>query len=114
MPPGLITHATLHARVHGLAGLVVFSAVAAACFVLARRFACHPASRGWVHYSIVTGVLVAVFFIASLATVPFPGAPSGLLQRLAIVLGWGWIALLAARLLGNVWPRDGRAPRRRL
>src|SRR5437763_14863671 len=38
-PPRLATHATLHASVHGLAGLLVFSSVAAACFVLARRFA---------------------------------------------------------------------------
>src|SRR5437763_6627194 len=42
-PPGLVTHATLHGRVHGLAGLVDFSSVAAACFVLARRLARDPA-----------------------------------------------------------------------
>jgi hypothetical protein len=82
--------------------------VAAACFVLARRFAGDSAWRGWAPYSVVTGVLVAVFFIASLATAPLPGAPSGLLQRLAIVLGWGWMALLAARL---AWLRDRRSPR---
>jgi hypothetical protein len=85
--------------------------MAAACFMLARRFAGDPAWRGWAAYSVVTGVLVAVFFVASLATVPFPGAPSGLLQRLAIVLGWGWIMLLAARL---VWSRDKRSPRGKL
>jgi Protein of unknown function (DUF998) len=113
-PPGLVTHATLHGSIHGLAGLVVFSSVAAACFVLARRFASEPAWRGWAPYSVVTGVLVAVFFVASLATAPLPGGPSGLLQRLAIVAGWGWIALLAARLLGSVWSRDGRSPRGRL
>ncbi len=28
-----------------------------------------------------------------------PNAPTGLLQRVAIVLGWSWIALLALRLL---------------
>jgi hypothetical protein len=113
-PPGLVTHATLHGRVHGLAGLVVFSSVAAACFVLARRFAGDPAWKGWVPYSIVTGVLVAVFFVASLAVAPLPAAPSGLLQRVAIVAGWGWITLLAARLLGSVWSRDRRSPHGRL
>ena len=82
--------------------------------MLARRFAGDPAWRGWAPYSVVTGVLVAVFFVASLATAPLPGAPSGLLQRLAIIAGWGWIALLAAWLLGNVWSREGRAPRGRL
>ena len=106
--------ATLHGRVHGLAGLVVFSSVAAACVVLARRFAGDPAWRGWAPYSVVRGVLVAAFFVTSLATAPLAGAPSGLLQRLAIVLGWGWIALLAARLVGSVWSRDRRSPCRRL
>jgi MFS family permease len=110
-PPGLATHATLHGSVHGLAGLVVFSSVAAACFVLARRFAGDPAWRGWAPFSVVTDLLVAVFFVASLATAPLPGAPSGRLQRVAIVAGWGWVMLLAARLLGNVGSRDGRAPR---
>ena len=79
--------------------------------MLARRFACHPAWRGWAPYSIVTGVLVAVFFVASVAVAPLPGAPAGLLQRVAIVAGWGWITLLAARLLDIVESRDGRSPR---
>ena len=113
-PPGLVTHASLHGSVHGLAGLVVFSSVAAACFVLARRFARDPAWRGWAPYSVVTGVLVAVFFVASLAVAPLPGAPSGLLQRVAIVAGGSWIMFLAARLLGIVRSRDARSPRGRL
>src|SRR5713226_2478320 len=45
-PPGTGTHRsgpqTLHGTVHGVAGLIVFSAVAAASFVLARRFAGDP------------------------------------------------------------------------
>jgi len=28
-----------------------------------------------------------------------PNAPTGLLQRIAIVIGWSWIALLALRIL---------------
>ena len=28
-----------------------------------------------------------------------PNTPTGLLQRIAIILGWGWMALLALRLL---------------
>ena len=81
--------------------------------MLARRFAGDPAWRGWAPYSVVTGVLVAVSFVASLATAPLPGAPSGLLQRLAIVAGWGWIALLATRLLIQARVRAARPPRAR-
>jgi Protein of unknown function (DUF998) len=109
-PPG--THGggpqTLHGTVHGLAGLIVFSSLAAASFVLARRFAGDPNWKGWAPYSIITGVLVVVFFIAStVASVLdargiLPGAPTGLLQRISIFAGWGWIALFAIRLLGKM------------
>lgn len=99
---------TLHGTVHGLAGLIVFSSLAAASFVLARRFAGDPNWKGWAPYSIITGVLVVVFFIASnVASVLdargiLPGAPTGLLQRISIFVGWGWIALFAIRLLGKM------------
>lgn len=64
-PPGAaITH-TLHGRVHDLFSLVVFVSLPAACFVLARRFAGDPAWRSWARYSVVTGIVVLVFFLAT-------------------------------------------------
>ena len=104
-------HGTLHAMLHGLAGLVCFVSLAVACFVLARRFAGDARWRGWAAYSILTGVVVVLFFIASNTTSVldmrgiWPNAPTGLLQRIAVVAGWGWVALLAARLLRD--PRLG-------
>ena len=109
-PPG--THGsgpqTLHGTIHGVAGLIAFSSLAIASFVMARRFAGDPNWRGWALYSIVTGVLVIVFFIAS-TTVSvldesgvLPGAPIGLFQRIAIFAGWSWIAILAIRLLSQM------------
>src|SRR5436305_14672826 len=91
--------------IHGVAGLFVFASLSAACFVLARRFANDPNWRGWRPYSIITGVVVAVFFVASIASSVLdergilPGAPTGLLQRIVIIAGWCWVALLALRLL---------------
>jgi hypothetical membrane protein len=109
-PPG--THGggpqTLHGTIHGLAGLVAFSALALASFVMARRFAGDPNWKGWALYSIVTGAVVIVFFIASTTVSALdesgvlPGSPSGLFQRIAIIAGWGWIALLAIRLLSKM------------
>ncbi len=100
-PPGAPSTPTLHGVLHVFLSLIAFVALIAACFVLARRFAGDPAWRGWAFYSIATGVLVAVFFVASdLAASPDPDAPAGLLQRLSIIIGWTWIALLALRLLG--------------
>jgi Protein of unknown function (DUF998) len=113
-PPG--THGsgpqTLHGTIHGVAGLVCFASVAAACFVLARRFVGDPRWKGWTAYSIISGALVAGSFVAATtASVldeqgTLPGAPTGLLQRIGIVVGWSWIALLAARLLGMARSRE--------
>lgn len=109
-PPGTQSSGpqTLHGTIHGLAGLITFSSLAAASFVMARRFARDPNWKGWALYSLVTGILVAVSFIA--ATVVsvldergvFPGSPTGLFQRIGIIAGWGWIALLAIRLLSQM------------
>lgn len=99
---------TLHGIIHGIAGLITFSSLAIAGFVMARRFAGDPNWKGWALYSTITGTLVAVFFIASTVVSALdengvlPGSPTGLLQRIAIIVGWGWIALLAMRLLGKM------------
>jgi hypothetical protein len=99
---------TLHGTIHGVAGLVAFSSLAIAGFVMARRFAGDPAWKGWTFYSIITGILVAVFFIASTVVSALdengilPGSPTGLLQRIAIIAGWSWIAFLAIRLLSKM------------
>jgi hypothetical protein len=96
---------TLHGTIHGVAGLIAFSSLAIASFVMARRFVGDPNWKGWALYSFITGVLIAVFFIA--ATVvsaldengTLPESPTGLLQRIAIIVGWGWVTLLAIRIL---------------
>ena len=106
-PPGTHTSGpqSVHGAIHGVSGLVVFAALAVACFVLARRFAGRRDWRGWALYSIVTGIVVALSFISSTATGALdeagvmPNSPTGLLQRIGIVAGWGWLSLLAFRLL---------------
>jgi hypothetical protein len=70
-----------------------------------RRFAGDPAWRGWVFYSIATGILVVVFFIAAdVAASPDPNAPAGLFQRLSIITGWGRDDHFAFRLLSKQPP----------
>ena len=109
-PPGTISSGpqTLHGTIHGLAGLIAFTSLPIASFVIARRFAGDPDWKGWTLYSVVTGVIVLVFFIASTAVSTLdengvlPGSPTGLLQRIAIIVGWSWIALLAISLLNKM------------
>ena len=112
-PPGTTTSGpqTLHGTIHGVAGLIAFTTLAITCFVMARRFAGDPNWKGWALYSVLTGIAVIVLFIVFTAVSALdesgalPNSPTGLLQRIAIILGWGWMALLALRLL-----RQMRAP----
>ena len=96
---------TLHGTIHGVAGLVAFTSLAAAAFVMARRFAGDPAWRGWAVYSFVVGALILGLFVVSTAASVldergvWPDAPVGILQRISIVTGWTWLAALALRLL---------------
>lgn len=109
-PPDAPTNATLHGMLHDLVSLVVFAALPAACFVMARRFSGDPAWRGWAAYSIATGILVVVFFITAGAfALPDPNAPAGLFQRISIITGWSWIAMLALRLMRQPAPIDKAA-----
>jgi hypothetical membrane protein len=104
-PPGASRIQTLHGTLHGLAGVTTFFSVSLASFVMARRFAGHPGWKGWTFYSILVGIIVlASFFGANVTAVlditgSLPNAPTGLVQRIGIVAGWTWTALLAWRLL---------------
>lgn len=96
---------TLHGAIHGVAGLLAFGALAATCFVYARLFRGDPDWKGWTAYSKITGVIIALgFIVATVSSVldergVVPNAPTGLIQRVAIIAGWGWIAIFALRLL---------------
>jgi len=104
-PPGAPRTSTVHGNLHVLLSLVAFASLTAACFVLARRFAGDPAWRGWAFYSLATGILVAVFFIVTdLVASLNPNGPAGLFQRISIIIGWGWVALFAFRLLSKPSP----------
>jgi len=96
---------TTHGMIHGLAGLAAFSLLPAAAFAMAWRFSGDPSTRRWAVYSASIGVLLVVCFIASTtvsamdASGVLPNAPTGFLQRVAIIGGWTWIAMLAPREL---------------
>jgi hypothetical protein len=81
--------------VHGLAFAVGMSSLIAAFFVLARRFVI-AGDRGWARYSLTSGLL----FVLLLGI----GVPSGdfRIAAVAIVIGWAWASLTAARLRAGV------------
>jgi hypothetical membrane protein len=104
-PVGAAPVHTAHGMIHGLAGLAAFSLLPASAFVMAWHFASKPGSRRWVVYSAGIGILLVACFIAS-TTVSvldergvWPNAPTGFLQRIAIIGGWTWISMLALNVL---------------
>ena len=106
-PPGtpLNSHPqTWHGWIHGINGGVFFLVVLpTACFVLARRFAADPQHRRWATYSWMTGALILLISIASFIALPIAekaGFPvlEGLFQRVEIIMGWTWLALVALHL----------------
>jgi hypothetical protein len=103
-PPGASSALTVHGVIHILFGLIQFSSLVAACFVLARRGATSE-RRGWYRYSVATGLLVAGSYVAFvLASKLLDGAPTGLIERIGIIGGSMWIALLAVRLASRSVP----------
>lgn len=82
-------------RWHDLAGFVVFGllplAAASAAFTLA--------STPWVIYSGATGLVTAVGFVVFGTAWEQDHPRAGLIQRVVIVVGWTWLALLCAHLM---------------
>ena len=98
-PPGASSALTIHGAIHILFGLLQFTSLIAACFVLARRDAALE-GRGWFWYSGATGLLVAASYVAFVLTAKLlDGGPTGLIERIGIIGGGIWIALLAIRLM---------------
>ena len=95
---------TTHGMIHGLAGLAAFTLLPAATFVMAAWFARHG-SRRWRWYSLAVGVTVVIAFIVSnvFATMDMtgrmPNAPTGFLQRIAIIAGWAWISMVSLHFI---------------
>jgi hypothetical membrane protein len=106
-PSGVQVVHTTHGLIHGLAGLAVFTLLAISCLVMAWRFLADTSTRGWAFYSALTAMLIVACFVASNAVSvmdahgTLPNAPTGLLQRAAIIGGWAWIALVARHLLAS-------------
>ncbi|MFT3697760.1 MAG: DUF998 domain-containing protein [Kofleriaceae bacterium] len=94
-PPTWPRTASRSGNLHNLGGALTFGSVIVASFVAAARSA-----DGYRIYSIATGIAVPILFVATgaLATRGAGDPPIGLVQRLAIGIGWTWMAVFALRL----------------
>ena len=90
-----------HGVLHDLFSTPFFLGLPLACFVFGRWFAVRG-KRGWTIYSIVTGVVLVSAFILSSAGFGQTGwlvDVAGLFQRVMLIVGFGWLTLLAVRFL---------------
>jgi hypothetical membrane protein len=104
--PLVLAQYSTHGHLHDLFSTLLFIGLPAACFVFCRRFAT-LGERGWAVYSLLAGLGMLVTFV--LAAVGFDQHPSlvnfaGVFQRLSIIIGLTWIALLAFRLMSKKPP----------
>lgn len=101
---------TWHGAIHALNAILCFGSVTAAAFVFCRAFARDRDTRGWALYSGITAATCVLLFPAFLVTAAMDqngswhDAPSGLLQRIAIALAWGWVAMVSLRSLRATRP----------
>ena len=105
-PPGTPADAhaiSWHGLLHFICGVIGFLGLIAACFVFARRFAAQR-QRGWVAYSVATGVI----YLAAFAGIAVGSNSVGVIMTIvilafsvAVVLGWAWVSAMAAKLLSE-------------
>jgi Protein of unknown function (DUF998) len=103
-PPGTPdtpTEQTTNMTLHDIAALPIFLGIPSAAFAYARRFH-QSGDPTWALYSAATAV--SMLGTMGLAGAGFNQAPrlvnfAGLLQRVAIVTGFGWLTALSARAL---------------
>ncbi len=114
-PPHVAPTYNLQGLIHALAITLFFGCLSGLCFVMGQRFVSDVDGTGWALYSRITGVVVPLFYIATSVVTTLdmngllPDAPGGLLQRIAIISGFGWIMLLALRLLREKQVRASRS-----
>ena len=97
-PPGTEegTPAVLSRRhkIHDAFGFLVFSSLTATAIEFGRSL-----DGGWKIYSFATGAIIVVLIFAFVPAWHRDSPRTGLLQRLMILVGWTWIALLCLSLM---------------
>jgi hypothetical protein len=92
---------TLHGHLHDVFSLAVFAGLPATTFVLARYLSDRDA-RGWARSSTICGVALAIGFAVILVafnTDVWLADVAGLIQRLWVAIGFGFLSLVSLLLL---------------
>lgn len=103
-PPGVEPRHTLSGQLHDLSGLLVFAGLTASTWAGRRalRSPAEPGSR-WRTWSTIAGSTVPACFLICCGLVSldhsgsWPGAPSGLFERIALLTGMAWLVTYLVR-----------------
>lgn len=104
---------SLHGTIHGFMPFALYLALAALACVLGRRFAAEPGRRAWMWYCFVTAIATPATFMLSATQYDFQtqtGHNHGLWNRVSLVIGLGWLGLVAVRLMRDAPRPDGGVP----
>jgi hypothetical membrane protein len=102
-PPGqpfMNAEFSLHGHLHEILSLLVFLCLPATCFVAKRYFVARK-DTGWALYSVITGIVMfSTFILTGFAFRRFfgLGEVAGLIQRVCVIVGFSWIALVSLHL----------------
>jgi len=111
-PSGLPTTTSWHANIHYLGAVLVFLGLPIATSLDARA-ASGEGRTGWAAYALISGATVLVAWLAGFAVTNQASGSvlgPGLMQRIAIVAGFQWLAATAIReLTSRVQPTTARA-----
>lgn len=112
-PPGVSPEpATLHGTLHGLFAWTLIVALAIGCFAFATlvRAAQAQGKRGWFAYSLVTGILILIFWGLFLdgATEGVAGLIplAGLAERLSAMCHDVWLCAITIAFMVHFWSRS--------
>jgi hypothetical protein len=96
---------SLHGKLHGLFGALVFSLSPVSCFVFLRRFREDPRWRSLQWWTLAAGTIIAAAVVVlSVGPTRPPAAPNafnewvGVIQRTAIITHLSWLFTFALRL----------------
>jgi len=89
-PPGPTKHPSFVGMLHDWAAGLAMCSLPTAMLVMARRFASEGGGGRWAAYSSLSAVATVTFLVASF----YPTDVLGVLERIALLLAAGWVALV--------------------
>jgi hypothetical protein len=107
-PPGAAASHSVSGSLHDMAGAILFASLTGAAALLGRSLRgtlAYAAPVGYLVAAVVAGSFVACSVLAALDFAgTLPHAPSGLLERVALFAGLGWLGVVGVHLRGTANP----------